>query len=261
MTAQYTALLVEVTDGVALVKLNNPESLNALSADIKADLAAFLTEARADTDIRAMVLTGEGRAFCAGGDLKAKPAVSVAEGRTRIKKLHELVRLIRDTEKPVIAAVNGFAVGAGMNLALACDIIIASEDAKFSEIFTNVGLIPDAGGLYFLPQLVGPMRAKELCFTARRIGAKEAEKMGLVNKVVSPAELIDEAMALAAAIAKGPAISIAYIKRLLNKSSEWDLDTLLEAEAFAQGVCMKTEDAQEGVLAFKEKRSPMFQGK
>jgi len=261
MKAEYTAILLEVTDGVALVKLNNPESLNALSADIKADLTAFLTEAGEDASIRVVILTGEGRAFCAGGDLKAKPAASVAEGRMRIKKLHELVRLIRNLEKPVIAAVNGFAVGAGMNLALACDIIIAAEDAKFSEIFKNVGLIPDAGGLYFLPQLVGPMRAKELCFTARRIGAEEAEQMGLVNKVVPPEQLIDAAMAMAADIAKGPAISLAYIKRLLNKSAEWDLDTLLEAEAFAQGICMKTEDAQEGVLAFKEKRSPMFQGK
>jgi len=261
MTTEYKALLVQVTDAVALVKLNNPESLNALSADIKADLADFLTQARADEGIRAIVLTGEGRAFCAGGDLKGQPASSVAEGRTRIKKLQELVKLIRDTEKPVIAAVNGFAVGAGMNLAIACDIIIAAEDSKFSEIFTNVALIPDAGGLHFLPQLVGPMRAKELCFTARRIGATEAERMGLVNKVVPPDELIDEAMRMAATIAKGPAISIAYIKRLLNKSMEWDLDTLLEAEAFAQGICMKTEDAQEGVLAFKEKRSPVFRGR
>jgi len=261
MKEDYNAIALQVIDGVALVKLNNPESLNALSADIKADLAECLTEAGEDSEIRAIVLTGEGRAFCAGGDLKGKPAASVAEGRVRIKKLHNLVRLIRDLEKPVIAAVNGFAVGAGMNLALACDIIIAAEDAKFSEIFTNVALIPDAGGLYFLPQLVGPMRAKELCFTARRIGAAEAAQMGLVNRVVAPEKLIDEAMEMAAGIAKGPAISIAYIKRLLNKSAEWDLDTLLEAEAFAQGVCMKTEDAQEGVLAFKEKRSPQFMGK
>lgn len=261
MTTEYKSILVQVTDGIALVKLNNPESLNALSADIKADLAAFLTESRTDDNIKAVVLTGEGRAFCAGGDLKAQPPASVAEGRVRIKKLHELVRLIRDTEKPVIAAVNGFAVGAGMNLALACDIIIAAEDSKFSEIFTNVALIPDAGGLYFLPQLVGPMRAKELCFTARRIGAAEAMQMGLVNKVVPPEALVEEAVSMAATIAKGPAISISYIKRLLNKSMEWDLDTLLEAEAFAQGICMKSEDAQEGVLAFKEKRSPVFRGK
>jgi len=144
---------------------------------------------------------------------------------------------------------------------LACDIIIAAEDAKFSEIFTNVALIPDAGGLYFLPQMVGPMRAKELCFTARRIGAVEAERMGLVNKIVPAGELVSEALDMATLVAKGPAISIAYIKRLLNKSSEWDLDTLLEAESFAQGICMKTEDAQEGVLAFKEKRSPTFRGK
>jgi len=261
MTTEYKALLIQVTAGVALVKLNNPENLNALSTDIKADLTCFLTEARTDENIRAVVLTGEGRAFCAGGDLKGQPAASAAEGRTRIKKLHELVKLIRDLEKPVIAAVNGFAVGAGMNLALACDIIIAAEDAKFSEIFTNVALIPDAGGLYFLPQMVGPMRAKELCFTARRIGAVEAERMGLVNKIVPAGELVSEALDMATLVAKGPAISIAYIKRLLNKSSEWDLDTLLEAESFAQGICMKTEDAQEGVLAFKEKRSPTFRGK
>jgi 2-(1,2-epoxy-1,2-dihydrophenyl)acetyl-CoA isomerase len=261
MNNEHNSLLVEITEKVALVKLNNPESLNALSADVKSDVADFFKKAATDENIKAIIITGEGRAFCAGGDLKATPPTSVADGRNRIKKLHELVRLIRDIEKPVIAAVNGFAVGAGMNFALACDLIVASEDAKFSEIFVNVALIPDAGGLYFLPLLVGPMRAKELCFTGRRIGAEEAEKLGLVNKVVPPDRLIDEAMSLATSIANGPTISIAYIKRLINKSSEIDFDTLLEAEAFAQGVCMKTEDAQEGVLAFKEKRNPVFQGK
>jgi 2-(1,2-epoxy-1,2-dihydrophenyl)acetyl-CoA isomerase len=260
MKTNFTSLIVEITGAVALIKLNNPESLNALSAGIKADLIEFLSEVKTEDSIRALVLTGEGKAFCAGGDLKAEPASSVAEGRKRIKKLHELVRSIQNLEKPIIAAVNGFAVGAGMNLALACDIIIASENAKFSEIFTNVGLVPDAGGLFFLPWLVGPMRAKELCFTARRFGAEEAERLGLVNKVVPQEKLIAEAMEMAKAISRGPAVSISYIKRLINKSVEWDLDTLLEAEAFAQGICMKTKDAAEGVNAFKEKREPVFTG-
>ncbi|MDR0390060.1 MAG: enoyl-CoA hydratase [Spirochaetaceae bacterium] len=260
MKTNFSSLIVELTGATALVKLNNPDSLNALSAGIKADLIEFFLEVKNEDTIRAVVLTGAGKAFCAGGDLKAEPASSPAEGRRRIKKLHELVRCIQNLEKPVIAAVNGFAVGAGMNLALACDIIIASEDAKFSEIFTNVGLIPDAGGLFFLPQLIGPMRAKELCFTARRINAEEAEHLGLVNKVVPREKLIEEAMEMAKNISRGPMVSIAYIKRLINKSAEWDLDTLLEAESFAQGICMNTRDAGEGVNAFKEKREPVFTG-
>lgn len=260
MKKTFQSLIVETIDAVALVKLNNPDSLNALSADIKADLIELLTGLKTDDSIRTVVITGEGKAFCSGGDLKAQPAASVVEGRRRIKKLHELVRALRDLEKPVIAAVNGFAVGAGMNLALACDIIIAADKAKFSEIFINVGLVPDAGGLFFLPQLIGPMRAKELCFTARRIDAEEALRLGLVNKVVPQEKLIEEAMEMAQTISRGPMVSVAYIKRIINKSAEWDFDTLLEVESFAQGICMKTKDAAEGVNAFKEKRAPVFTG-
>lgn len=261
MNTNYESLIVERDGGVALLRLNNPESLNALSAGIKADLAACLTEAKTDDTVRAIVLTGAGRAFCAGGDLKATPAQNVPEARGRIKNLHNLVHCIRNLEKPVIAAVNGFAVGAGMNLALCCDMIVAADNAKFSEIFANVGLIPDAGGLSFLPQLVGPMKAKELCFTAQRIDAEEAQRIGLVNRVVAADTLLDEAMTLARQLAKGPGVSFAYMKRIINKSFEWDLDTLLEAEAFAQGVCMLSEDAAEGVLAFKEKRETNFKGR
>jgi 2-(1,2-epoxy-1,2-dihydrophenyl)acetyl-CoA isomerase len=262
MNTQYESIIVELIDSVALVKLNNPVSLNSLSDSLKNDLKTFLSEAKNEISVRAIVLTGVGRAFCAGGDIKSLKMVrGVVQGRMRIKNLHDLIYGIRNMEKPVIAAVNGFAVGAGMNLALACDIIIAAGNAKFSEIFTNIGLLPDAGGLFFLPRLIGPARAKELCFTARCIDAAEAERIGLVNKVVPLDRLLDESLSIAKTIAKGPSVSIAYIKRLINKSLETDLDALLEIEAFAQGVCMNTEDFKEGVAAFNEKRPPTFQGK
>jgi 2-(1,2-epoxy-1,2-dihydrophenyl)acetyl-CoA isomerase len=262
MKNDYESLLVEVDGSVALVKLNNPASLNSLTAEVKKGLLDFFTDAREDDSIKAIVLTGEGRAFCAGGDINSLNTVgSVIDGQDRMKRLHKLVYAIRDLDKPVIAAVNGFAVGAGMNLALACDIVIAADDAKFSEIFSNIGLVPDAGGLFFLTKLVGPMRAKELCWTARRIGAAEAESMGLVSKVVPLDNLLTESVALAKSLAAGPLVSLRYIKRLINKSLEWDIDSLLEAEAFAQGICLNTNDFREGIAAFKEKRRPVFSGK
>lgn len=262
MKTQYDYLLVEVIENTALVQLNNPKSLNSLCAGLKSDLISCFSDAARTPAIKAVVVTGAGRAFCSGGDIAGLSAVETeTEGRQRIQELHKLLYAIRDLEKPVIAAVNGYAVGAGFNLALACDLIIAAEDAKFSEIFANIGLIPDFGGLYFLPRLVGPMKAKELCFTARKIDAYEAKEMGLVNKIVPAEALIEESMALAISLARGAAVSLAYCKRLINNSFEWDLATLLENEAHAQGVCLTTDDFKEGVAAFKQKRPPTFTGK
>lgn len=259
---EYNSLIVSVEENIALVKLNNPDSLNALNDGIKADLFDFFQLAKNDNNIKSIVLTGEGRAFCAGGDINSLKEVTTPDkGRSRIKKLHDLVLLIRNIEKPVIAAVNGYAVGAGFNLALACDIIIGAENCKFSQIFANIGLIPDAGGLYFLPRLVGPLKAKELSFSARMVKAEEAEKIGLVNKIVPLENLLEESIDFAKSLANGPSIAIGYIKTLVNRSMDWDLYTLFDNEAYAQGICLTTEDFIEGTNAFKEKRKPEFKGK
>ena len=259
---KYTSITLNMEDAVALLTLDNPKNMNALDSEMKEDLARGIEEVRSNDSIKAVVITGSGKAFCAGGDVNSLATVNTATaGRERIKTLHRWVADLINLEKPVIAAVNGYAVGAGCNLALASDIIIASTNAQFSEIFSKVGLIPDAGGLYFLPRLVGPAKAKELVFTGRMVGAEEAARIGLINKVVKPEELLSEAIALARQLAQGPSKALGLAKTLINRSLSWDLATLLENEALAQGLCLQTEDFQEGVRAFKEKREPKFSGR
>jgi 2-(1,2-epoxy-1,2-dihydrophenyl)acetyl-CoA isomerase len=264
MRTGYDTLLVEVTEGVAKVTLNRPEALNAFSVPMQQDLAALIGEVADDDAIRAVVLTGAGRAFCAGGDMKEMDSAdpSPLAGRNKIRRmlttvLMPLVRL----EKPVIAAVNGAAVGAGMNLALASDIVFATEGAKFSEIFVKVGLVPDTGGLYLLTRLVGLNRAKELCFTGRMLSAREAQGLGLVSRVLPADELLPAAMTLANELAQAPTAAIGMTKSLLNLAATATLDELAEFEAYALSVALATEDHKEGVRAFIEKRAPHFRGK
>lgn len=207
-------------------------------------------------------MTGSGRAFCAGGDISTMQAgAGPFAGRERLKKVHGIITGLLRMEKPVIAAVNGYAVGAGCNLALACDIIIAAESAKFGQAFVNIGLVTDMGGAYLLPRAVGLHKAKELCFTGQNIEAREAERIGLVNRVVPDAELESTVKALAGKLAKAPTKAIALAKELLNKSFETNLYALLEFESFAQSTAFQTEDFKEGAAAFLEKREPHFQGR
>ena len=258
----YQFISYTVKSSVAWIRLCMPEKMNALEEGLFIELSKAAAIAAQDEDVRCVVITGTGSAFCAGGDINSLKEVTTPDkGRSRIKKLHELILLIRNIEKPVIAAVNGYAVGAGFNLALACDIIIGAENCKFSQIFANIGLIPDAGGLYFLPRLVGPLKAKELSFSARMVKAEEAEKIGLVNKIVPLENLLEESMDFAKSLANGPSVAIGYIKTLVNRSMDWDLYTLFDNEAYAQGICLTTEDFKEGTNAFKEKRKPEFKGK
>ncbi len=255
-------LLYAKADGVGTITLNRPEALNATTDTLYRELSALISEIAEDRAVGAVVLTGAGRGFCAGADVKAmNPDMKLLARRKRHRWiLADVLRPLINLEKPVIAAVNGVAVGAGFNIALAADILIASDNAVFSQIFTRLGLVPDLGGMYLLPRVVGLNKAKELCFTAKKIDAAEALALGIANRVVPPDELMTVAQALAREIAAGPPTALAMIKNLLNKSSTSTLDQMLEYESFAQTLAYTTSEHREGVAAFREKRSPNFRG-
>jgi 2-(1,2-epoxy-1,2-dihydrophenyl)acetyl-CoA isomerase len=266
----YETLLYDVDRGVATVTLNRPAVLNAVSPRMIEELREALDTLREDASVRAAVLTGAGRGFCSGADLKARQRVKPSEapadaskaGAERLRRtFNPLILGIRSIEKPFIAAVNGVAAGAGCNLALACDIVLASDEARFGNVFTRIGLIPDCGGHYFLPRLVGFHKAAELMFTGEIIDAREAERIGLVNRVVPHAELTKATRELAERLARGPTRAIGLCKRTLNVGITGDLAAVLDAEAEGQGLASQTEDHWEGVQAFLEKRPARFSGK
>ncbi|RPF34322.1 2-(1,2-epoxy-1,2-dihydrophenyl)acetyl-CoA isomerase [Streptomyces sp. TLI_185] len=250
---------------VSYVTLNRPEALNALTPGGRDRLIDLLAEASADPETRAVVLTGTGRGFCAGADLKggAVTAERLPGDVARTLRLgaQRLVAAVLDCEKPVIAAVNGTAAGLGAHLALACDLVLAAESAKFIEVFVRRGLVPDGGGAYLLPRLIGPHRAKELMFFGDALTAADAERLGLVNRVVPDAELDKTAREWAARLATGPTRALALTKQLVNASLDSDRATAFAAEAAAQEINMTTEDAQEGVRSFVERRSPEYKGR
>jgi 2-(1,2-epoxy-1,2-dihydrophenyl)acetyl-CoA isomerase len=263
---QFESVLYERLGQIALISLNRPQRMNAMGASLKEDIVAAFRLANVDDTVRAIVLTGAGAAFCAGGDVK-----EMSEARaTGVKRsVREKTRPTRDntllaifeSAKPVIAAVNGAAAGAGMNLALAADIRIASTMARFSQAFVKRGLPPDSGATYLLPRLVGLSKACELAFTGDTLDAHEAFQLGIVSRVVAPEVLLSESMELAARIASGPPIAIQLAKQSLYRGMDGSLRDALAREAASLNVCMETEDAAEGLLAFFEKRAPVFQGR
>ena len=262
----YECLIYEVKDSIATLTLNRPDRLNALGGSLRDDLHDAITRSAADPEVRVMIITGSGKGFCSGGDVKA---MSEAKDGRRERPLMEKIApgrdrtllAMRDAPQPIIAAVNGAAAGAGMNLALGCDIRLASTAAKFSQAFVKRGLHPDWGGTYFLPRVVGMAKAAELIFTGAVIDATEALRLGIVSQVLAPEELLPAAHTLARAIAAGPPIAIRLAKRGLYRNAESDLRTALEYETFAQNTCFETEDATEGIKAFVEKRTPHFKGR
>jgi len=258
--------VLHTVDGqVSYITLNRPEALNAVTPEQREYVIRLLAEASADPDVRAVVLTGTGRGFCAGADLRggSSGGERVAGDVARMLRLgaQRLTAAVLDCEKPVIAAVNGTAAGLGAHLALACDLVLAAESAKFIEVFVRRGLVPDGGGAYLLPRLIGPQRAKELMFFGDALTAADAERLGLVNRVVPDAELDKTAREWAARLAAGPTRAIALTKQLVNASLESDRATAFAAEAAAQEINMATEDAQEGVRSFVERRSPEYRGR
>ena len=262
----YECLLYEVKDGIATLTLNRPERLNALGGTLRQDLHDAVTRAGADPEVRVMVVTGAGKGFCSGGDVKVmgeakagqreRPLIEkVAPGRDRT------LLAMREAPQPIIAAVNGAAAGAGMNLALGCDLRIASTNAKFTQAFVKRGLHPDWGGTYFLPRVVGMAKACEMIFTGEVIDAAEALRLGIVSQVVAPEELLPAAYDLARRIAAGPPVAIRLAKRSLYANEDLDLRGALQMETMAQNICFETEDATEGIRAFGEKRAPIFKGR
>ena len=261
------AIIYEKKGGIATVTLNRPERLNAIGATMSQDLAQALEEANADDEVRVLIITGAGKGFCSGADLTTLGGAASAVGRGLVARspaaggIRSSAIQIQSFEKPTIAAVNGPAVGAGLSLALACDIRIASEKARFSQIFIKRGLVPDTGSTYFLPRVVGMDRACEMVFTGDILDAEQAKGYGLVSRVVPHDELMHEARELAARIAAGPPIAMKLAKRALYKGATTDLPSAVEFEGYMQGICFGTEDFREGMAAFAEKRQPEFKGR
>ncbi|MFJ9816676.1 enoyl-CoA hydratase/isomerase family protein [Streptomyces sp. NPDC101151] len=255
----------EVREHVSYVTLDRPEALNALTPGQRDVLIGLLAQASEDPDVRAVVLTGTGRGFCAGADLRGgagdRERVPGDVARTLRLGAQRLIATVLDCEKPVIAAVNGTAAGLGAHLALACDLVLAAESARFIEVFVRRGLVPDGGGAYLLPRLVGPQRAKELMFFGDALPAAEAERLGLVNRVVPDGELEKTAREWATRLAAGPTRSLALTKQLVNASLDGDRAAAFAAEAAAQEINMTTEDAREGLRAFVERRGAEFRGR
>ncbi|MDQ0942684.1 enoyl-CoA hydratase/isomerase family protein [Streptomyces sp. V1I1] len=260
------SLILHATDnGVSWITLNRPEAMNAVTWDQRERITALLDAASADPGIRAVVITATGKGFCAGADLRGTPPAGrerIAGDVARTIRLgaQRLIGAVLDCEKPVIAAVNGTAAGIGAHLAFACDLVLAAEEAKFIEVFVRRGLVPDGGGAYLLPRLVGPQRAKELMFFGDSLPAGEAERIGLVNRVVAARELEKTAREWAERLAAGPTRAIALTKQLVNASLDGDRATAFASEAAAQEINMTTRDANEGVASFVERRTPQYRG-
>ncbi len=258
----YTTLLLQCAGFIATITLNRPEARNALDLVMRRELLAALDEVEADPQARVLVLTGAGGHFCAGGDVKTMRTrrQTAAEGRQRVESLNRMVLRLVDFPRPTIAQVDGFAVGAGCNLALCCDLIVAADRARFGEVFGKIGLVPDGGGTWLLSRVVGLARAKELIFTADIVDAAEAQRIGLVNRVVPAADLPAETRRIAERIAAGPPLALRLAKQMVNRAATSDLAGALDAEAGAQAIAITSEDHQEGLAAFFEKRAPRFTG-
>ena len=252
----------EKIEAVAKITLNRPEKYNSFVREMALELQNILDECSQDKTVRSILITGAGKAFCAGQDLKEAINPELPEiGEIVRRHFNPIIKKIRRIEIPVIAAVNGVAAGAGANIALACDIVVAAKSASFIQAFSKIGLIPDSGGTYFLPRLIGLSKATAIMMTGEKVSADKAEKMGMIYKVFSDETFISDVMELAKNISNMPTKGLGYTKRLLNQSFSNDLFSQLEAEGKMQVVASKTEDHKEGVSAFLEKRMPKFTGK
>ncbi len=257
----FKFLLFTVENGVATITLNRPDVFNAINDEISYELQDALKECTRNPEIRVVIFTGAGKAFCSGQDLKA---IAGSKDRSLADSLHKrynpIIRAMRGMPKPIIGKINGVAAGAGCSLALACDITMAVETANFIEIFVNVGLVLDSGSSYFLPRLVGSARAFEMATTAQKVSAAQAAEWGLINRCLPADKLDEEVQNLAAWYAQAPTKAIGLMKKMLEKSGTSSLDQMLEYEAYCQEIAGKSSDYNEGKTAFIEKRKPVFTG-
>ena len=260
--SRYETLSIDVQDQVATVTLNRPERLNAVNPQMHRELEELFGAIGYDDDINAIVLTGAGRAFCAGGDVKGMDA-RVREGSARIplRGAKRLIQSMLEVEQPLIGAVNGDAVGLGATIALVCDIIIAAENARFGDTHIRVGLVAGDGGAVIWPLLVGVAKAKELLFTGDLVDAREAERIGLINRVVPAGKAYDEALALAKRLAAGPTRALRWTKLATNKRLKDEVNLVLDASLAVETLSFATEDHKEAARAFVEKRPPKFTGR
>jgi len=255
------SVVVTRQGAVAIVRLNEPKSMNALSMPVRDGFKRASDDLLADEEVRAIVLTGTGSAFSAGGDIRMMGQKRAPEIRRRMQAAYTWLGAFLKAEKPVVTAVNGVAAGAGMSLALAGDIIIASRAAYFMTAFAKLGACPDLGLVATLPRAIGTARAKDLLMTSRKVTAEEAWQMGLVSRVVAPEELMATALETAGALAAAPTATLGLIKRLMLRAFDPSIDEFLEVEGFAQAIAQSTEDFEEGVAAFREKRKARFKGR
>ncbi|HEU4758381.1 MAG TPA: enoyl-CoA hydratase-related protein [Dehalococcoidia bacterium] len=265
----FEQIIYEKADGIATITLNRPERMNAFTPQMLDEWLAALQDAHVDADVRVVIVTGSGRGFCTGADVSGGAAASLmdrsrslAENRNFLRdSVQRIPRLAALMEKPYIAAVNGAAVGAGMDMASMCDIRFAAETARFGMTYVRMGLVPGDGGGYFLPRIVGLARALDLIWTGRLFDAQEALAMGYVSAVVPAEQLMDYTREYALKLARGPAVAIQLSKRLVYRSLDLDADAALDLAQQAMFICQSTEDAREGPRAFVEKREPEFKGR
>ncbi|OMH38411.1 2-(1,2-epoxy-1,2-dihydrophenyl)acetyl-CoA isomerase PaaG [Motiliproteus sp. MSK22-1] len=260
----FTTLELKVEDGVALLALNRPDRLNSFNTEMHAELRQVLKAISKDNNIRCLLLTGRGRGFCAGQDLSDRNVAPGTEapdlGESIERNYNPLIRALRDLPMPIICAVNGVAAGAGANIALACDIVVAARSANFIQAFSKIGLIPDSGGTWTLPRLVGSSRAKALMLLGEKVSAEQAQDWGMIWQCVDDESLQDQALAMARQLAQQPTKGFVYTRRALHASSTNTLDQQLDLERDLQRLAGRTDDYREGVAAFMEKRTPHFKG-
>lgn len=264
MTTTSDTVLLDISERVATVTLNRPEKLNALNSELMDALPPIIERLADDREVRCVVVTGAGRGFCAGGDIAGMASGDTVPGENPVAQLRrreEVSRLLHEMPKPTIAGINGPAAGAGLSIALACDIRIAAESARLGTAFARIGFSGDFGGTWMLQRLVGPAKARELYFTGELIDAREAERIGLVNRTVPDDQLAAETRALALRIAQGPPIALARMKQNMNLALTSDYSKLLDAEAEGMIMTAMTEDNREAIRAFLEKRPATFQGR
>ena len=261
MTYEFKTLKVVVDEGVAVLSLNRPEKFNPLSMEMIDELREAFTALRVDPEVKVVMLTGEGKAFCAGGDVNGLLDGSIELDYVGGRTLGKTIMAMLGIEKPVVCAVNGIAAGGGAALVLASDVIYASEKAKFSEIYAKIGMFPDMANLWLLPRVVGPYKAKELSFTAEIIDANEMYRLGIAQKLFQPEELIPKTMDFCKKLATGPILSYKFTKTFIDRGWGMSLEQFYDLEALALEIVVQSEDVKEGCTAFLEKRKPIYKGK